>query len=442
MGAFVLDLAEGVREGSPIRLRVEKVGYKIYDKTVPASSRIPLGVSLESEPRRKMSRTVTGIPPVGVLVTSISMLNVGGSPAATQVANPPDWREPTTIMHLRFTDSPLLTAAVQRQIATDLSAFREYLQGLELPAAEDFPTIGTSDRPGSAQSRTWGSLPEYRSSATINQGWILDRRAVTEQYVDYAVGQMLRIRLAQHPSASGLLQDMMVASAVAPYYNWSFWNYKADNVGGYWSSQLWDIRRAMGKQFTDRLIGFVLKAIIDSPEDGADPHFDIYFYRKIQAADSVIDNNAAKMAEITAIIEKSGIDVTTPKAHLEFSATAHKRHDLSYEIDAVATNASDVPTGRGELSVTFAPDVRLLQVPEGTRKNPSTTLQAARLIPFGPIRAHGKLRVKLVFTPIRESFPADMEFFVLDFGYQCESCGRDSYDHSLKFMLDSFGSGK
>jgi hypothetical protein len=164
----------------------------------------------------------------------------------------------------------------------------------------------------------------YRSGAKINQGWVLDRRAITEQYADFVIGEMLRRRAVQHPGASDL-QDMSAVSALSRYFNWSFWDYKAENASGYWASQLWEIRRVMGKQFTDRLVGFTLQSILDNPEEGADPNFDAYFYRKIQVADSIIDNNAEKIGEITAIIERLGINVTVPKATLEFASTAVKR---------------------------------------------------------------------------------------------------------------------
>jgi len=390
------------------------------------------------DPHRPVSRPVVAEPVGGgTFVTQVTLLDVGASPSDASIPDPPDWHEPKMGMPLRFTDSPLLTTAVRRQITRDLSAFREYLTGLEIPVAGDFPPIGVSDRPGSAQARMLGSLPTYRSSATINQGWILDRRAVTGQYVDYAIAEMLRQRAGQHSTVS-VLQDMMATSAIAGYYNWSFWNYKPDNAGGHWSSQLWQIRGVLGKRFTDRLVAFTLKGLLDSPEEDADPHFDTYFYRKMQAADSVIDNNAEKMGEIKAIIEKSGIDVSTPRAHLVFSATSVKRHDGSFQVEAIATNGSNVPTGRGQLRTHFAPDVRLLRAPKGALSDPSTNLQSARLIPFESIAAHATARIYLEFIPVRGTFPPDVKFFVTQFDYQCEACGSDTHVHGLKFTLSNF----
>jgi len=46
-GAFVIRLARGVEGGSTVRVRVEKVGYKPYEKLVPASPELPVWILLE-----------------------------------------------------------------------------------------------------------------------------------------------------------------------------------------------------------------------------------------------------------------------------------------------------------------------------------------------------------------------------------------------------------
>jgi hypothetical protein len=46
-GAFVVNLAQGIEVGSTVRLRIEKAGYRPYDKLSPVSSEIPLRVALQ-----------------------------------------------------------------------------------------------------------------------------------------------------------------------------------------------------------------------------------------------------------------------------------------------------------------------------------------------------------------------------------------------------------
>jgi hypothetical protein len=45
-GSFILTFVQGVEEGTSIRIRIEKSGYKLYDKWIAVSSTIPLQVSL------------------------------------------------------------------------------------------------------------------------------------------------------------------------------------------------------------------------------------------------------------------------------------------------------------------------------------------------------------------------------------------------------------
>ena len=181
---------------------------------------------------------------------------------------------------------------------------------------------------------------------------------------NYAIDEALRKRAAQHPGGS-VLQDMIAASSLSQYYKWSYWDYKPSGEGGYWSSQLWEIRSSFGKDFTDRLLGFTIKSMLDNPEEGANTNFDIYFYRKLQQGDAVIDSDPERMSKIAEIIQKSSIDVTTPKAYFDFSATAVKRHDGSYIVNVVATNKSDVQANHGQFRMYFAPDVQLLREPQG-----------------------------------------------------------------------------
>jgi hypothetical protein len=54
-GAFIVSLAQGVAEGKTVRIRVEKSGYKPYEKLMAVSPEIPLRVPLESISEKKPS---------------------------------------------------------------------------------------------------------------------------------------------------------------------------------------------------------------------------------------------------------------------------------------------------------------------------------------------------------------------------------------------------
>jgi len=69
---------------------------------------------------------------------------------------------------------------------------------------------------------------------------------------------------------------------------------------------LWAIREKFGKEFTDQLVTYTLKSILDNPTEGATgKDFDLYFCRKLKIGDSVIDGGD-KWTEIAEILKKSG----------------------------------------------------------------------------------------------------------------------------------------
>ena len=389
-----------------------------------------------ASPRQHRSADVPLIgEPVGhgVLVGSVSMLDVGALPPdQTATPDPPDWVEPPTDLKLLFQDSPMLTDVVRKQITRDISAFREYLLRLGIPASGEFPTIGVGTGSRSAQLHLLQQKPTYRSDAKITEGWLTDRRVITAQYADYAIAAALEQRAEGHPTVS-TLQDTIATSALSRYYNWSFWNRKPEAETGYWSIQLWEIRDTFGKEFTDKLAAFALRSMLDDPDEGADANFDVYFYRKLQIADSVIDNNAEKMGQITAIIEKLSINVTKPTAELDFAATARRRRDGSFLVDVRVNNKSDVAANDGQVRMYFAPDVRLVREPQASSKDPSTTLESARRFTLKPLAAHSSTGLQVEFRLIGD--PPEGKLFV-HFDYWCTECANDTYSHELKFNLN------
>src|SRR5713226_827357 len=114
---------------------------------------ILLFVYFWTDPLRPVSRPISGEPVGrGTLVASVSLLDVGASPTQEPIASPPGWVAPTTKIRLIFQDSPLLTNEIKDQVTQDLSAFREYLLRLGIPASDEFPPIGVGNGPGSSQT--------------------------------------------------------------------------------------------------------------------------------------------------------------------------------------------------------------------------------------------------------------------------------------------------
>jgi hypothetical protein len=67
---------------------------------------------------------------------------------------------------------------------------------------------------------------------------------------------------------------------------------------------LWDIRRRLGRDFTDGLAAYTLMVIADSPEEGRDEKLDVEFWRKLHIADGLLESNADKWPKIVDILKK------------------------------------------------------------------------------------------------------------------------------------------
>src|SRR5258708_25406109 len=59
-GKFIITFAQGVEEGTSVRIRVEKPGYEVYDEWQSATSVVPLPVSLR--PIRHVHSTQASLP--------------------------------------------------------------------------------------------------------------------------------------------------------------------------------------------------------------------------------------------------------------------------------------------------------------------------------------------------------------------------------------------
>ncbi len=65
-GTFILPLAEGVKSGETIRIRVQKSGYNTYDEQWPVSAEVPLQISLV--PVKKAHESPGRVPPSAPIV--------------------------------------------------------------------------------------------------------------------------------------------------------------------------------------------------------------------------------------------------------------------------------------------------------------------------------------------------------------------------------------
>ena len=209
---------------------------------------------------------------------------------------------------------------------------------------------------------TYGNIPHYYGSIEVAPGDIDNRMQITTLYCQYSLDHFLNggqksIRVvfkvpntrtsaapfkyyqpteeqkddirklaSPTPEQLSILQNsqraesfrFMASDTAVVYLNRSFWNFggpemamicqtKAPRQSGDGDaplpvSYLWTIRMKYGKQFTDNLVAFTLRAIVDKPYDPSENHFSGYLYRRMSIAESVVDSGRAKWPDITNIL--------------------------------------------------------------------------------------------------------------------------------------------
>jgi hypothetical protein len=238
------------------------------------------------------------------------------------------------LLRLMFKDSPLFTTERRDRITKDVSGFAAYLEGLGIPVPKDIPPIGvdTKDPKASAWSfNDQSSTKYYYNKFMLGPSTLDDRQKITEAFGTFVIGRFLykpppavpieenqtpqQFYDALHtPEQMDYAYRWMASVAMTQYLNHSYWNRPFDknqqpvcpDQGDGMAYYFWKARLSLGKQFTDKLAAFTLRAVIDKPYTDSSQHYRQYFYERLTMADSVIDNESAKMPSFDAILKDCG----------------------------------------------------------------------------------------------------------------------------------------
>lgn len=248
-----------------------------------------------------------------------------------------------------FKDSPLFTAPTKQIITKNLTEFRDYLAGLDIPVPKELPPLGTRDTADPSDittSQFFTPLGEatYRGDFVITSSMIAQPAQLTKIYCTYVMEMLFEritpLRIVQSAQGSGAGQNgsvtlklaqptgapqispqigtpqvllsignaaqiILVYEGLASYLNSSFWNI-APVRSGPLSGALWEIRTKYGRDFTDGLVTYTLRSAIDSPL-ADDSDYGQYFIEKLEIGARVKDNdNGGKWQDIRTILQKHG----------------------------------------------------------------------------------------------------------------------------------------
>jgi len=233
-----------------------------------------------------------------------------------------------------FKDSSLFTQERRNRITQEISSFATYLESLGIPIPENIPPIGidTSNPKGDGWSfNSEADSKYYYDKFMLGQGAVDRKQKITEAFCMFVLGRFVYKKLpppairqsetpeefwnAMHtPERMENSYRWMATVILAQYLNHSYWNQSfaknqtpvCPDQGDGMSYYFWEIREHYGREFTDKLAAFTLRAVVDKPYTDTKQHYREFFYERLKMADSVIDNENAKMPTIDAILKKCG----------------------------------------------------------------------------------------------------------------------------------------
>jgi hypothetical protein len=235
-----------------------------------------------------------------------------------------------------FKDSPLFTKERRSTISGDINRLATYLGALGLPIPTDIPPIGVDTTNPKAVGWSFNGQRNnkyYYNSFTIQQGALDDRHKTTEAFANFVVGRFIYtppVPFEMPDSGNQTPQQFYDAThtpeqmdrsyrwaasvPLTQYLNHSFWNQPfaknqqpvCPDQGDGTAFYFWKMRSHFGKQFTDKLAVFTLRAVVDKPYTDSTQPYRQYFYERLRMADSVIDNESVRLSAIEAIYKECG----------------------------------------------------------------------------------------------------------------------------------------
>ena len=218
-------------------------------------------------------------------------------------------------IQLTFKSSPLFTEPIKQRIITDVTRFRDYLIQLRIPVPIDLPPVGTQPE-GMGMSMPPG-LPIYRGDLRMGNNSVEKPKEATRLYCEYVIEKILlgndsplQPAFGEPPATDAtaiqFIHAISISKGLSQYLNSSFWNQVEESHETPWSlaTVLWDLHEKFGREFTDKLVGYTLKIMIDEPVAKFGIKVNEYFIAKLRIGASIIDNDGSRWPEIEMLLRK------------------------------------------------------------------------------------------------------------------------------------------
>jgi hypothetical protein len=134
---------------------------------------------------------------------------------------------------------------------------------------------------------------------------ITDRSVPTTLYGMYLLNQIVD-RIMSADDFYWQIRQLGITQG-ATYLSSSYWDKEMRYFSPY--PALWDIRSSLGKQFTDKLVAYTVRAFGESVHRNVKMEQSTYFYARIKDADDILGDNGASMAVIEKIWKKYNLKI-------------------------------------------------------------------------------------------------------------------------------------
>jgi hypothetical protein len=189
--------------------------------------------------------------------------------------------------HLNLVFGSPFTEASKRMITAEFDGAQDYLKSVGFEVPVPIPPIQASNQvPGDSTAFVSNPGTLYGDSIFLYGKSIDNRETIRAAYFRWTFHRLLgvgKFDLLEHQNR------WESVGVIASYYGGSYSNKKSFDVRREWNDALWDMRAAFTAKSMDTIMFY---AVQNFQENGdAKKSFDIYFWNRVGAAMSVLDNS-------------------------------------------------------------------------------------------------------------------------------------------------------
>jgi len=197
-----------------------------------------------------------------------------------------------------FQDDKPLTDQIKNDMRTEIAQLQDYFAGLGLTMPSELPPIGSTDKVKDSIIGNFGSRP-YLGVILIGEASLRNRTVIANTYIRWCFTQLA---LTASRSASADADAYVnVAGVFIAYYTISFLNQEPHGRG--WAFALANVRSKYGREFTDRMVAYAFRSILDDPQLYKDKTVESCLLSSLAVGEFAMNTGMARWPEIQMVLQ-------------------------------------------------------------------------------------------------------------------------------------------